>query len=53
MLEYKLEQKRGLAKDAFMYQFSHVLSWFLHVVADLIKMFIKAFADAAKMLMHI
>lgn len=53
MLEYKLEQKRNLATDAVMYRFSHILSWFLHVVADILKMFIKAFADAAKMLMHI
>ncbi len=52
MSYYQIKQKEQTAKENLVFQFSKVLSWFLHTVAMLLSAMIKALVNAIKMLMH-
>lgn len=52
MSYYQIKQKEQTAKENLVFQFSKILSWFLHTVAMLISAMLKALVNAIKMLMH-
>jgi hypothetical protein len=52
MSYYQIQQKEQTAKENLIFQFSKILSWFLHQIAMLIMMFIKALVEAIKLLFH-
>ena len=53
MNSYEWQQKREFAQEAWISYFSRGLSWFLHLIVNLLTSFIKAGIEAAKLLFHI